>query len=75
MNPDDDADFEDTNRVELTLYEKYGIEDTDGFERLIRDLTKMIAIDRSELTKKIYRGFAKGNTRLYRSEIEETVKN
>jgi len=70
MNPDDDADFENEEKVDEILYEKYGIEDTDGLDKLIKDLTKLIVLGKSDLTGKVYKGFAIKNEWLYKIEIE-----
>ena len=50
MNPDDDADFENERKVTLILYDKYGLDNDEQFERLIKDLVKLIHIERTALT-------------------------
>lgn len=69
LNPDDDEQFEDSEKVDELLYEKYGIEDTDGLDRLIKDLAEMISVEKSPLTGKIYKGFANENMWLYKTEV------
>ena len=69
MNPENNADFENEEKVDEILYEKYGIEDTEGLDKLIKDLAKLIDVGKSPLTKKQYKGFSNKEEWLYKIEI------
>jgi len=69
LDPNNDDDFNDEAKVDEILYDKYGIEDTDGLDKLVKDLTKFIGVGTSPLTKKKYKGFSMGNEWLYKIEI------
>jgi hypothetical protein len=69
MNPENDADFENEEKVDEILYEKYGIEDTEGLDKLIKDLGKLIDVGKSPLTEKRYKGFANERNWLYKIEL------
>ncbi len=68
LDPNNDEEFEDSEKVDEILYEKYGIEDTDGFDRLIKDLAKMADVGKSPLTEELYRGFGDGTIWLYKTK-------
>lgn len=58
-DPTNDEDFENSeDAVDEFLYEKYGIEDSDKFEKLLYDLAKMADRGESALSGKFYSGFA-----------------
>ena len=69
MNPDNDADFENEEMVDKILYEKYGIEDTEGLDKLIKDLAKLIDVGKSPITGKRYKGFSNQEGWMYKIEI------
>jgi len=69
MDPDNDVDFENEEKVDEILYEKYGIEDTEGLDKLIKDLAKLIDIGKSPLTEKRYKGFTNEVSLLYKIEV------
>jgi hypothetical protein len=69
MDPENSEDFDNSDKVDEILYEKYGIVDTDGFDILIKDLAKLATVGTSELTGNSYRGFAKKNEWLYKIEL------
>lgn len=69
LNPEDDKQFEDSDMVDELLYAKYGIEDTDGLDRLIKDLAKMIDVGKSPITGKTYKGFGNRSSWLYKIEV------
>ncbi|MDR0754176.1 MAG: hypothetical protein LBF04_02185 [Prevotellaceae bacterium] len=73
LNPNDDDDFNDSDKVDEILYEKYGIEDTNGLNRLIKDLTHFVGVGQSSLTGKNYKGFCRKNEWLYKIEIERKI--
>ena len=52
LDPDDDENYEDTDKLDELLFEKYGIEDTVGLDRLIKDLAKMADVAKSPLDRK-----------------------
>jgi hypothetical protein len=81
LDPENDEQFEDEDEVDRRLYDEYGIEDTDGLDHLIKDLAKLIHVEKSPLTENVYKGFAKkgSNSWLYHiphnlfvKEIENT---
>jgi len=59
LNPDNEEDFDNSDAVDKLLYEKYGIQDTEGFDKLIKNLMELIDVGKSHLTEKAYKGFAK----------------
>lgn len=68
LDPDNDDQFNDSDKVDEILYEKYGIEDTDGLDRLIKDLAKMADVGESPLTGEQYRGFGEDSLWLYKTK-------
>lgn len=62
MGKDTDADENFEREIEEAvdefLYEEYGIEDSYKFEKLLRDLAAMADRAKSDLSNKVYRGFA-----------------
>jgi hypothetical protein len=67
LDPDED---ENADKVDEILYEKYGIEDTDGLDKLIKDLTHFVGEGQSPLTGKNYKGFCRENEWLYKTELK-----
>ena len=67
LDPDNDDQFNDSDKVDEILYEKYGIEDTDGLDRL-KDLAKMADVGKFPLTGEQYRGFGDGSLWLYKTK-------
>lgn len=71
LDPEDEEQFEDSDKVDEILYEKYGIEDTDGLDRLIKDLAEMADVAKSPLTEELYRGFGDGTVWLYKTKVKQ----
>jgi hypothetical protein len=69
MNPENDDDFQNKGKVDEILYQKYGIEDTGGLDKLIKDLAKLITVCESPLTRIRYKGFANDEGWLYKIEL------
>lgn len=58
-DPTDDNDFENSEEaVDKFLSEKYGIDSIDGFSALLWDLAKLADRAKSDLSDKVYSGFA-----------------
>lgn len=58
-DPTNDEDFENSeDAVDEFLYERYSIEDSDKFVKLLHDLAKMADRSESALSGKFYSGFA-----------------
>jgi hypothetical protein len=74
MNPDDDSSFDDEaeDKVSQMLYDKYSIDDSAGFDILVKDLAKLVNVAKSELTGNYYRGFShpEKNEWLYKELIK-----
>jgi len=68
LDPNNNDQFNDSDKVDEILYDKYGIEDTDGLDRLIKDLAKMADVGKSPLTGEQYRGFGDGSLWLYKTK-------
>jgi len=49
-----------SDNIDSILYEKYGIVDTDKFDKLIKDLLDLIFINKCTLTGTAYKGFSNG---------------
>ena len=69
LDHNNDDDYDNEAKVNQMLYDKYSIEDTDGLEELIKDLTKLIGVGTSPLTGKKYKGFSIGDEWLYKIGI------
>ena len=65
----EEDDYEDDCQTFDDIAEKYGLEDMDGFELLIHDLTELIDIGDSPLTGQRYKGFAHNNLWLHKKEV------
>ena len=66
----DENDDDCLEKAGEALYQKYGIEDPDMFDKLVKDLAKIAQVAKSELTEKWYRGFAVENLWLYKIEYK-----
>lgn len=64
-----DENYENPDNVDPILYAKYGIEDTDKFNDLIKDLLDLITINKSPLTDTVYKGFSNGKEWFIKKEI------
>lgn len=70
---DNDENYENTDKVDEILYEKYGIEDADKFNQLATDLLNLIDVGRSPLTDTLYKGFSNGEGWLMKKEVPAKV--
>lgn len=69
-----DENYENPDNVDPILYAKYGIEDTDKFNALIKDLLDLITINKSPLTDTVYKGFSNGKEWLIKKEMTPPEK-
>ena len=66
----------DERKIEIMLFDKYGIVDMDQFELLIEDLIKFTPTWKSLLTESVYQGFVvpEGDKGLMRAIIKVEVE-
>jgi len=65
----EDENYANSDNVDPILYAKYGIEDTDKFNDLIKDLLDLITINKGFFTDTVYKGFSNGKEWLIKKEM------